>query len=299
MSASVFFLAIGDELLDGRVRDKNIHYAGQILSDLGLQLNGAQIFPDDVGLLKDVIAAAAAKHDLVWISGGLGPTVDDKTVDAVAAAFDRPVEEVPEIKQHIEQAAARLGRTALDLGNRQARIPKGATYWLNGAGTAPGICLSVGQAHVVCMPGVPRELKWLTEHHLVPFLRTQLSSEPLPSESLRCFGLPEAQIAEKLEPLSKDFTALKMQYRPTFPETILRLTALDGDPSMLARAVKQAQSYLGGVCYGIGPETLEQRVIRQLTERKELLVVAESCTGGLLAQRLSAVPGHPNVFTAG
>ena len=299
MKQGAFFLAIGDELLDGRVQDKNIHYAGQVLGSLGMELQGAQVFPDDVNKLVEVMQQATKTHSLLWVSGGLGPTDDDKTLDVLSRAFDAPLEENNEVKSHIAAMSQATGLPNLDRHNRQARVPKGAVHWLNGAGTAPGILLNYEGTDVVCMPGVPKELQWLTQNHLVPYLKSNHVQTTVHSEAVRCFGLPEAGLAQLLEPLASEFPNIKIQYRPTFPETIVRLTSQEVDDAELQAAVGKAQRLLGKTCYGVGTASLEERIIQKLRARGEHLLVAESCTGGLLAQRLSAIPGASKCFWGG
>ena len=203
------------------------------------------------------------------------------------------------MKAHIEKMAQAVGRETLDRNNRQTRVPQGATVWLNQAGTAPGLCLEIYGCVIVLMPGVPGEFNWLTENFMLPFLKKRFAGEAVYEEKLRCFGLPEARLAEKLETIAAKNPDLKIQYRPSFPETTIRLTLQNSDLNRFNNIVSEMKSALGDACYGTGADALEERIIKKLVDRGEKIVVAESCTGGLLAQKLTAVPGASAVFWGG
>ena len=157
----------------------------------------------------------------------------------ISGAFNRPLIHDASVKQHIDKMAQAVGRERLDRNDRQTRVPEGATVWLNEAGTAPGICLEVDGCVIVLIPGVPREFNWLTQNCMLPMLKERFVSERVFEVRLRCFGLPEAGLAEKMEDIVNANPQLKVQYRPSFPETTIGLTLQDSEPTYFDMSVKE------------------------------------------------------------
>jgi nicotinamide-nucleotide amidase len=308
-------LAIGDELLDGRVLDSNTRNLGDTLSVLGLELAGARTVPDDRGRIIAALRDAVAHADVVVTSGGLGPTSDDITSECIAEAagvdlrFDEP-------------AFARM-RALFDArgipmpasNRRQAMLPASSRTLENAMGTAPGFVtpfvVDGRTVEVWSFPGVPREYEHLRDDFLLPALKARIDGtrpQRLVRRTLRSLGLAESAIGERLADLEKTNPDVRVQYRAAFPEILIRLvlTAPADDAAALRRVevradtlATQAREAIGRSVYGLGDEPLEVRVLNALRRRGLSIAAAESCTGGILQKRLTDVPGCSDVFRGG
>lgn len=306
-------LAIGDELLDGRVLDSNTKYLGDSLSILGLELSGARTVPDDRALIIGALKEAVARADVVVTSGGLGPTSDDITAECIAEAngeglrFDEPSFE------RMKMLFASRNIPMPESNRRQAMLPASSRTLENQMGTAPGFVtpFQVGArtVEVWSFPGVPREYEHLREDHLLPALKGRLDgSKPkiLVRRTLRSLGVAESAIGERLADLEKKNPDVRVQYRAAFPEIIIRLVLVaesDADRAgvearadVLCAAAKDA---IGKSVFGIGDEPLEERVLKALRKKQWTVVAAESCTGGIVAKRLTDTAGASDVVKGG
>ena len=305
-------LAIGDELLDGRILDTNTRSLADALSVVGMELQRAGTVPDARATLVQAIQEAAARADVVVTSGGLGPTSDDITAECVAEAastglrFDEPS------FARMEAMFAMRGMPMPESNRRQAMLPASSRALENAMGTAPGFVtpLSVGgrSCQIWSSPGVPREYEHLLETYLLPEVRRHLDEGAprfLVRRTLRTLGMAESAVFERLQSLEKDNPDLRVQYRVFFPEILVRLV-LSGTREQAgavdARAdglLAQAMAAIGPAAWGNGDESLEERVLKTLSEKKATLALAESCTGGLIAKRLTDVPGSSDVVVGG
>ncbi len=306
-------LAIGDELLDGRVLDSNTKFLGDTLSVLGLELAGARTVPDDRQLIIEAVRDAVARADVVVTSGGLGPTSDDITAECIAEAagvglrFDEP-----SFARMTAMFSSR-GIPMPESNRRQAMLPASSTTIENQMGTAPGFItpFTVGgrTAQVWSFPGVPKEYEHLRDDHLLPSLRARLDGnkpKTLVRRTLRSLGLAESAIGERLAPLEKANPDVRVQYRAAFPEIIIRLvlTAGNDDDSAVVEAradslMAAAKDAIGKSVFGVGDDPLEARVLAVLRLKKWTVVTAESCTGGILAKRLTDSAGSSDVVRGG
>jgi nicotinamide-nucleotide amidase len=311
-------LAIGDELLDGRVADNNTKDLGDALSVLGLELHAAGIVPDNRTRIIDAIRTAVARSDIVVTSGGLGPTSDDITGDCIAEAagvgmrFDEPSYE------RMSAMFASRNIAMPDSNRQQAMLPASSRTLENEMGTAPGFVTPFDfdgrRVEVWSFPGVPREYKHLRDDHLLPSILQRLTAttgvrKKLLRRTLRCLGLAESAIGERLAPFEQKNPHIRVQYRAAFPEIIVRLvqaiddTLPDAQQQQLALALDQhahdARADIGESVYAIGTEPLEKRIFDVLQQRGHTLSVAESCTGGLIAKRITDVEGSSAVFSGG
>jgi nicotinamide-nucleotide amidase len=316
-------LAIGDELLDGRVQDSNTKNLGDTLSVLGLELQGARTVPDDRALIIGALQEAIARADVVVTSGGLGPTSDDITAECIAEAvpeglrFDEPAFE------RMTAMFASRGIPMPESNRRQAMLPSSSSTLENQMGTAPGFVtpFQVASAEgaprkveVWSFPGVPREYEHLRDEHLLPALKARLDGAAprlLVRRTLRCLGLAESAIGERLGPLEKQNPDVRVQYRTAFPEIIIRLVLVSSGDAADAGADRQAvearadalcataREAIGKSVFGIGDDPLEVRVLAALRKRQLTIVTAESCTGGLIAKRLTDIAGSSDVVKGG
>ena len=313
-------LAIGDELLDGRVLDSNTRHLGDALSGLGLELSGARTVPDDRALIIGAVRDAAARADVIVTSGGLGPTSDDITAECIAEAkgeglrFDEPA------FQRMTAMFESRGIPMAASNRRQAMLPSSSSTLVNELGTAPGFVtpfeVDGRKVEVWSFPGVPREYEHLRDDFLLPALAARLDGATprlLVRRTLRSLGLAESTLGERLGPLERDNPDVRVQYRAAFPEIIVRLVLSVDAPTSSAgidskRAAVEARAdalcaaarvAIGKSVFGTGDAPLEVRVLEALRKKQLTVVTAESCTGGLIAKRLTDVPGSSDVVMGG
>ena len=317
-SLRIAALSIGDELLDGRIKDGNTHDLGNALSALGLELGEARVIPDVRQTIVDTVRALVQNYDIIVTSGGLGPTSDDVTAECLAEAagcglrFDEP--------SFVRMQAMFEGRGIEMPANnrRQAMLPASSRTLVNQMGTAPGFVTPfvVGDrsVEVWSFPGVPREYHHLRDDELLPVLLQRLSSSgaaltlTLVRRTLRCLGLAESAIGERLSSLSAANADVRVQYRVAFPEIIVRLVfTVDATDAGAVAAVNaradaladEARTAIGSGVWGMGDEPLEERVLTAARARGLTVATAESCTGGLVAKRLTDVAGSSDVVLGG
>ncbi len=300
----VAFLAIGDELLRGESREGNGYFLAQQLSDRRVPLEQVRIVADDFSAVAQALADFASSPTLLICSGGLGPTDDDFTRAAVAAALGVPVIRDLEALAAIQGRFEALGRPMHPANARQADFPLGAEVIANPFGTAPGFVAHQGELTAVCLPGVPREFSGMVQAHLDSWLRRVGLHAQAPGQevTLRLFGIPESDMQGVLSGLPL-YSAAKMRSLPTWPEIRLKLAPLAGQAQDLAEFklfLQQVHHALGWRIYGEGDaDSHPAAVLRALQSRDLRVAVAESCTGGLIAQLLTSVPGASRSVTAG
>lgn len=300
-------LAIGDELLDGRIADKNTQDLGDALAALGLELQGARTVPDQRATIVAAVREASARADIVVTSGGLGPTTDDITAECVAEAAGAGLRLDEASFDKIKAMFALRGIPMPESNRRQAMLPSTSMTLDNEQGTAPGFVTPIGDAQVWSFPGVPREYHHLLADRLLPRIRERLvaggEAPVLVRRTLRTLGLAESAVGERLASLSADNPDVRVQYRAAFPEILVRLVVEGTDRAACeARAdqlLDRARADIGASVYGTGDDPLEVRVLRLLEARGETLATAESCTGGLVAKLLTDVPGSSSVVIGG
>jgi competence/damage-inducible protein CinA-like protein len=297
-------LTIGDELLRGEIVDSN----KAVLSDSLLHLDVETRFQTSVGDtpedMMDAFRRAAARSDLVLVSGGLGPTRDDLTAQVLAESFGRALVRDAGALAAIRGFFDGIGREMTENNTKQADFPEGAEILPNPIGTAPGFALVADGATFFCMPGVPRELARMLNEQVLPRIERRLppSRMVVRSALLRTFGLGESSLDDAL----KDIAAsgeVTLGFRTAFPDNFLRPVARAASAEQaelrLARACESIRERLGPLVYAEGDETLAAVVVRLLRARGRSLALAESCSGGAVAQRITDVPGASEVFPGG
>ncbi len=297
-------LTIGDELLRGEIVDSNKSFLSERLLSLDVETRFHASVNDDRADMRDAFLRAAERSDLVLVSGGLGPTRDDLTVEVLAETFGRKLAlHEPSLRQ-IEAFFARLGREMAPSNTKQALVPEGAEVLPNPVGTAPGCMLEAGGALFFCMPGVPRELTRMMEEQVMPRVAARAGARRGATRSalLRTFGLGESNLEDLLADVGRE-PGVVLGFRTAFPDNFLRPVAraetLELANAKLARACAAIEERLGPVVYTRGEDTMEAVVGRMLAERGLTLAVAESCTGGLLGARITAVAGSSRYFQGG
>jgi len=319
-------LTVGTELLLGYTVDTNAAVAGRLLADAGVRVTWRATVADDVQAVRAAAAAALERTGAVIVTGGLGPTADDVTRAAVAGLFGRALVRDPAILQALEERFRTLGRGPMpDSNARQADVPEGATVLPNRWGTAPGLWLEgEGGRLAVLLPGVPAEMRGLLETEVLPRLRLRRGRGDAPmqgavpasgsgngdaatvirSRTLRTTGISESALADRVgDPARLVGPGVSLAWLPSPEGTDLRLTAWDLPPAAadaaLAKGVAALRPLLGVHGYGEGEADLAALVLGELERRQAHLAVAESCTGGLIGARLTAVPGSSRVFVGG
>jgi nicotinamide-nucleotide amidase len=297
----VELLSTGDELLTGQVVDTNSAWLMDKLWDLGVMVRRKTLVGDDRDDLDAAIREAAARADLVVMSGGMGPTEDDLTSERVAAVLGVPLELHEPSLRAIEERFRWLGRTMTPNNEKQARFPRGAEVIPNRFGTAPGFAVRVGRAEVACLPGVPVEFKGLCEEWVLPRVAARVGQVPAP-RVLKLFGVGESHADHRMRPVMDDpaNAGVRFGFRAHFPEVHLKWSVLGADaPARADRIAAAVRAAFGDAVWGEGKDELPELVVRRLAARGERLALAESCTGGLLCELVTRVPGASAVLDLG
>jgi len=302
-------VTVGTELLLGFTVDSNAVEIARALAAVGGRVTRRVTVADDRRSVSDAVEGALRRSRFVVVTGGLGPTSDDLTKPAVAQLFGMPLELDEAYLQELEERFRRYRQRAMPPSNRsQAEVPRGATVLPNGRGTAPGLVLEGLLGTAVLLPGVPGEMRQLLHEHVVPLVRDRAAAvsgrrATIRSRTLRTTGITESGLADLLRPLEASLVEVTLAYLPGWEGVDLRLTVWEAEEQEAERALEQAEDVLraaiGRRCYGVGEEDLAAVVLRALRGAGRSLAVAESCTGGLVGGRLTAIPGSSEVFVGG
>lgn len=294
-------ISVGTELLLGQIVDTNAAYLGQQLAELGIDVFFKQTVGDNPARVRRAVRLALSRADVVLITGGLGPTEDDLTVASVAEELNLPLEPHAEIAERIRQFFEVRGRVPTETVYKQALIPTGARAIPNLRGTAPGVHIDQDGRELFIMPGVPFEMYGMMESYVIPRLRERTGGVVIRSRVLRVTGEGESAVEARIKNLIGGTSPTIAPYAK-LGEVHLRVTA-KGTPSDVAAQLDAGEAglreRLGEMIYGTNEESLELVVGRLLGERAATLAVAESCTGGLVAKRLTDIPGSSAYFLQG
>ncbi len=291
-------ITIGDELIEGRLVDTNAGELSASLADIGLGVAEHRSVGDDLEAMVEALRTAAKRADAVLVSGGLGPTSDDLTAAAAAAAFTRAIVRFPDALEHTRRFFADRGRVMAPSNDKQADLPSGSTILPNPEGTAVGFRLDAGSCRLYFMPGVPRELRRMAAESVLPDLARRLAAAPPLVATLKLFGRGESDVAQDLlglEDAVADGVRLTVQYRASFPEIHVRLVLRDdGRPAtaeMLEAVAVDARRRLERHVFAVGGACLDTdypaHAAAVLAGRGLTLAVAEVASGGRLAQLLA------------
>lgn len=300
MNYTAEMIFTGDELLRGDTANSNQLYLGERLIDLGIFPTHALCVTDDLQAIVTAIHAALGRHpEILILSGGLGPTEDDLTREAVAEALDLPLEHHEELLEQIRARFASRGVFMVDINRKQALLPRGAAA-IPLSGTAPGFTLTRGDTLMVALPGVPWELKEMWEGTVEPLLETRRAAGHLVTR-VRTFGLGESKAADMLKDLDWHGANLTIGTRAALDGLTIILRATDTPEGRRESndALTRIRAALGERVFGIDSEGLPEVAGRLLRGAGLTVAVAESCTGGLLAGRLTDIPGSSDYFLGG
>jgi nicotinamide-nucleotide amidase len=302
----------GTELMLGFVTNTNQQWLCRELANLGHQVVRQVAVADSESAICDSISEALGRVGLVIVTGGLGPTSDDLTREAVARLMGRPLREDPIVLGSIKEFFLVRGRTMPERTRVQALVPEGATVLANQNGTAPGLALEVdrkpfgggaGLGFLIMVPGPPRELRPMFLNEVAPLLQRRFGEKSaFHCRTLKTTGLGESMVEEtigrSLQPLIE--RGLELGYCARFGEVDVRLVSrADNAPEIVSEAEGIARGLLGDYVFGCDADLLENVVVRELTMRGQTVAVGESCTGGYLAHRITNVPGASEVFLGG
>jgi nicotinamide-nucleotide amidase len=288
----------GTELLLGRVTNTHLAFLADSLLSLGLRVERQVTVPDGVAI-AEALDEAMARADLIIVTGGLGPTSDDISREAASEAFGKKLIFHQEILDGIAVKFARRKIEMNDLQRPQAMVPDGGTYFENHNGTAPGLTVENEKTVAVLLPGPPRELRPMWDNQVLPWLREKFADRlgPVHEVTLRVLGIGETKVQLLVEDEVKALGPIEVGYCARSGEVDLRLIA--PDESLLAKAAGIARSKLGDAIYAEGQETLDQVVVRLARAASKTVATAESCTGGLVASRITNVSGSSEMFRYG
>lgn len=297
-------LSVGTELTSGITADANAAWLAQALGAVGIIVIEVAVVPDDERAIADGLRRLSSAADVLIVTGGLGPTPDDVTRNGLARAMDVPLVQREELVATIRAYFTSRGRDMPDSNLLQAMLPESAAAIPNARGTAPGIWARIGQADVFVLPGVPDEMRSMFNDGVAPLLRAgEGCGGVVRWRTLKCFGAGESDMGERLgELMARDRNPL---VGITAHEAVMtvRLRAAAGSigaaEAMLDETARAARERLGIWVFGEGDETLADAAARLLRDSGLTIAVAESCTGGVLATRLTDVPGSSAYFMEG
>jgi nicotinamide-nucleotide amidase len=296
-------IAVGSEMLTPFRLDTNSLFLTEELNRLGVVVIRKSIVGDDRALLAEAFRQALGRADLVIATGGLGPTEDDLTREAVSDALDRRLLPNEQALARIRERFARIGRIMAPNNERQALVPEGATVFPNALGTAPGLWIEVGDRIVVLLPGPPSELRRVFTEQVRPLLERRAVGRRMIHRLIRVAGMPESDLDHRIAAIYKTYTDVETTILAS-PEGIeIHLTLWSEDAEAATRRIdelaKLVAEALGEAVFTTDGETLEEVVARELTMAGATLAVAESCTGGMVSARLTIVPGSSIFFRGG
>lgn len=294
-------ISVGTELLLGQITDTNAAYLARLLATYGVDVLHKQTVGDNLERVRAAVDLAVGRADLVVMTGGLGPTEDDLTAEAVALTAGVPLVFDQAVADRIAGFFVQRRRAAPESIYRQARIPSGAQVIPNRRGTAPGLIIPVAQRTIFMFPGVPHEMEGLVADGLVPWLEARMQGVVIRSRVLRIAGLGESVVEDRVRDLIHGSNPTVAPLAK-LGEVHLRITA-KGSPAvadaMIREAEKGLRARLEDAVFGTDDESLQEVTARLLIERGLTLAVAESCTGGLVASRLTEIPGSSAFLVAG
>jgi len=295
-------LTTGDELMSGLTRDGNFQWAGEMLTAFGFDVAFHTTVGDDRENLLSAFNTAKNRAEAVIVTGGLGPTPDDLTIEVAAKFFDVGLEICQPALDMMTERFNKIGRTVSEINMKQVYLPRGAIALLNKWGTAPGFSSEIESTVFFFLPGVPKEFRAMMEQYVIPDLKLR---HPEMKKScmrlVKTFGLPESEVAQRLEGIERE--GMKLGYRAHFREIHLRVSSF-GETELEAEALmdeflQELHGRLGAFIFTTKGEMLEEVVGNLLKQKSLTLATAESCTGGLLSHRITNIAGSSSYFLEG
>ncbi len=293
-------ITIGDELLIGQTIDTNSAWIAQQLNPIGIMIKRRIAVGDDKNEIIDALNEAKNLADIVIITGGLGPTADDITKPLLCDYFGGQLIENKDVLEHVISIFTKRNRPMLDSNLRQAMVPDVCEVLFNEVGTAPGMLFREGKKVFVSLPGVPFEMQHIVSNRLIEILKKEFKTPNIIHLSLVTSGEGESFVAERLNDFEKSLPSqIKLAYLPKLSIVKLRLTGIDVSSSFIDTYFNEMKSILANIVVGEGDIELEQMLGQILNEKKRTISIAESCTGGNIAARITSVKGSSEYFKGG
>ena len=296
-------IAVGSELLTPHRHDTNSLYLTGKLNSLGIEVQFKTVVGDHPERLASVFRSALERSKLIILMGGLGPTEDDINRQVVADVLGRALQEVSEIIERIAARYARTGRKMPPNNARQALVPEGAEWLPNHKGTAPGIWIEQDGTTIVMLPGPPHELEAMFEDQCLPRLKGRISAGWIRTRVIKVAGLPESEVDQRIAPIYKPYNNPSTTILSTGGAIEVHLTARGATQeeadALLDELTEKIEPALGDHIFSTRGETLEEVVGMYLVMKQKTLATAESCTGGLLGERITRVPGSSEYYLGG
>ena len=296
-------ITIGDELLLGQVINTNQAYISEKLTGIGVNVERMTTAPDDMQAIVNAFADAWPRSDVVISTGGLGPTHDDVTKKAVCTFFDTKLVSNDEVRSGVETFLKKRNIGWSSAAQEQTMVPAKANVIPNPVGTAAGLLFTEQNKICIVLPGVPYEMKAMIDETVIPYLAKKVTGSSIRHLTLRTTGVPESILAHEIGNLDEILSGAKLAFLPSPTGVRMRITVQDRDTQTAERRVRDVERRIRArvqkYIYGTDEEELEEVVGRILTERKLTLAIAESCTGGLIADRITNVSGSSAYFDRG
>ncbi len=299
----VKIINIGDELLIGQVVNTNAARMSQLLTEAGMEVDSVETIGDDGSAIENTLSNALASADAVLVTGGLGPTKDDITKNVLCRMFDSELVESEVALDNVKRIFAARGYELTPVNRAQALVPRCCKVLNNDLGTAPCMWFERDGRVTVSLPGVPFEMEWLMKNRVIPALREHFNTGTIINKNILVQGIGESFLSDLIEPWETSLPAnVKLAYLPVAGMVKLRLTARmqgNADTTDINSLLPGLYALAGKHIVGEDCETMEELVARAMTSRHLTLATAESCTGGAIAQRLTALAGASEYFRGG
>lgn len=292
-------IIIGTEIVKGQILDTNSKYLSSVLSDMGYKINFITAVDDNYERIYNTIRTAYERSDVIILTGGLGPTSDDITREICADLFKRKLIFRKKLKNKIEEHFRKRNLSMPLINIKQAYIPKGALVLNNNVGTAPGFIIEENKKSIIVMPGVPKEMTDMMENYVRRYLQRKLAKNRLFSKTIIIYGKPESYIASKLSRLEKEAKKdeVEIGYIAHYGSVDCRISSYD--KSKIKKYLKKIKKLIPTQIIDDTGNKLEYQIGEMLRKMHKRLVVAESCTGGLISKTITDIPGSSDYFTGG
>ena len=297
-------ISIGSEILRGQIVDTNANFIAQKLTELSIDLNYISAVGDNQKILLSLFKKAFNRSDLIITTGGLGPTEDDITYQTIARALNLKLIKYPEAEENLKNILKKINKRISPSNLKQTYLPEGAKIIINQYGTAPAMILEKDNKIICSFPGVPHEMKNLIEENLIPYLKEKFPPSMIKkSKILKVTGLGESSVNELIRSYINKQTNLSFGIYANPEDIQVQVTTQaptkQETDKLLQFSVNQLTKILGNYIYGIDDETLEEVVGKLLKTKKLTVSVAESCTGGMLGEMITRIPGSSEYFQGG
>ena len=301
MKKAIDIISIGDELLIGQVINSNASWMGQRLSSQGMRINRMVAVADTREAIMNALENSARNARVVLITGGLGPTKDDLTKDIACEFFGSKLILDEGVRTHVESFFKKRGFDLTKLNYWQAMVPDNCQVVANAVGTAPGMYFEKDEVHYLFMPGVPMEMKSIMETWAIPYFKNLCQPEAYVEKTVLTHGMGESFLADKIADWENNLPEhFSLAYLPSPGRVRLRISARGNDEERLQaeldEQITKLKSVIKFLFYGYNDDTMEEVVGKMLLKKKATLSTAESCTGGLIAHKITSIPGSSQYF---